>query len=183
MVCPSPEPVFLRARPEEAAVLSQLATAAQETWGFPQEQLDAWGELVHLDPGFFQTHVAWTLSRPSRLLGWGAWAEWGRRCRLEHLWICPKLHRQGFGSLLLKKLALAAQIRGWPAFEIVGEPGAEAFYRACGARRTGHLRSHPDRILDLWDLPLGVAVARLPKTATPGGEVGPFQTFTPASTI
>ena len=148
------ELVLARAEPDSAPALTCLTQAAKASWGYRPEFLAAWREELTVDAEFFRAHIAWTITLNGELAGWGAWVAWGRRCRLEHLWIAPAYQRQGLGRVLLRHLAQEARATGWRELEIVSDPFAAPFYRACGAQAAGEFETGPGRILPVFVLAL-----------------------------
>ncbi len=153
---PLGEVVLARAAPAAAPALDRLARAAQRSQGYSPEWLAEWGEEVVVTAEVIHHAVAWTLHVGNEFVGWGAWVAWGRRCRLEHLWIDPPSQRQGWGRLLLSHLAQEARAVGWTALEILSDPTAVPFYRACGAYPDGEIQTAPNRILPRFILSLSV---------------------------
>lgn len=126
-----------RAAPGQAAELNALAWAAQASHGYGPERLQAWSAIHAITDDTVSTHPIWIARWDGILAGWGATMAWGRRCRLEHLWIAPGHQRQGIGRLLLGHLASEAHVAGWRELEIVSEPLAAGFYQRCGAEPAG----------------------------------------------
>lgn len=56
---------------------------------------------------------------------------------LDALFVEPDLWRRGYGMALLQHCVEAARRRGSAALHVVGNPHAEAFYRACGFELVG----------------------------------------------
>ena len=56
---------------------------------------------------------------------------------LDALFVEPSLWRRGYGKTLLQHCVQAARRRGSAALHVVGNPHAEAFYRACGFELVG----------------------------------------------
>lgn len=60
-----------------------------------------------------------------------------RTCKLEHFWIAPESVGKGLGRRMLANAVELARDGGAAVLVIESDPHAEAFYIACGARRTG----------------------------------------------
>lgn len=58
-------------------------------------------------------------------------------CELDALFVDPETRHRGIGRLLVEHCALVARSRGSEALCVIGNPHAEAFYRACGFALTG----------------------------------------------
>ena len=56
---------------------------------------------------------------------------------LDALFVEPTLWRRGYGKTLVDHCVEAARDRGSAALHVVGNPHAEAFYRACGFELVG----------------------------------------------
>ncbi len=56
---------------------------------------------------------------------------------LDALFVEPDAWRQGFGRALVDYCATTARGRGAAALHVIGNPHAEAFYRACGFESIG----------------------------------------------
>ena len=56
---------------------------------------------------------------------------------LDGLFVEPEMQRRGFGRLLVEYCAGVARTRGSGALYVVGNPHAEAFYKACGFEQIG----------------------------------------------
>jgi GNAT superfamily N-acetyltransferase len=56
---------------------------------------------------------------------------------LDALFVEPSLWRRGHGQTLVRHCIEAARRRGSTALQVVGNPHAEAFYRACGFELVG----------------------------------------------
>jgi predicted protein tyrosine phosphatase/GNAT superfamily N-acetyltransferase len=56
---------------------------------------------------------------------------------LDALFVEPQLQRRGIGRLLVERCAEMAGAHGARSLHVIGNPHAEAFYRACGFEQTG----------------------------------------------
>jgi len=78
------------------------------------------------------------------------------RVELGFLFIEPELIGIGFGSALFQHACGEAARRGYAILEIQGDPNAEQFYIAMGARRSGSRASAsiPERALPTFEVEL-----------------------------
>ena len=116
------ELVLARAEPDSAAALTCLTQAAKASWGYRTEFLAAWREELTVDAEFFRAHIAWTITLNGELAGWGAWVAWGRRCRLEHLWIAGQARGPAVSDLNAENIEGAIAARGKGERLAVGRP-------------------------------------------------------------
>jgi len=143
-----------RADPGQAAALSELAFAAKASHGYGPGLMTRWRGDLSVTAEYLQAQVVWTARVEGELAGWGGTVGWGRRCRLEHLWIAPSQQRQGIGRILLYHLAVEARAAGWEELEIVADPFAAEFYQRCGAQPAGAETLPDGRRLPLLILPI-----------------------------
>lgn len=144
------------ARPDVplASELSALALAAKASHGYGPERLSAWRAELTVSAEYLQTHTVRVAYWGQQLAAWGAVSDWGRRCRLDHLWVAPAHQRQGIGRALLSHLAATAQSARWTELAILSDPLAVGFYQRCGALPAGEELQSDGRRLPLLILPL-----------------------------
>ena len=130
-------PVFRRARPEEAPALSAIALAAKQSWGYPDEWLEAWRADLTLSPDYVRERPVWIAEVTGVTAGFlgldrraGVW-------HLEHLWLLPAFIGQGLGRGLFAAAVRLAGAEGATELQIRSDPHAESFYLKMGAVRTG----------------------------------------------
>lgn len=145
---------FARADARLAPDLSALAFAAKASHGYGHERLSAWRTELTVSPEYLQTHTVRVAYWDQQLAAWGAVSDWGRRCRLDHLWVDPAHQRLGIGRALLLHLAAAARSARWTELAILSDPFAVGFYQRCGALPAGEELQPDGRRLPLWVLRL-----------------------------
>jgi len=145
---------FARADPSLAPDLSSLAFAAKASHGYGPERLSAWRTELTVSAEYLQTHTVRVAYWNQQLAAWGAVSDWGRRCRLDHLWVDPAHQRHGIGRALLSHLAATARSARWTELAILSDPLAVGFYQRCGAQPAGEELQPDGRRLPLLILPL-----------------------------
>ena len=133
-----------RARPDEAAGLTEIAHAAKRHWGYPEKWIDQWKEDLTITTDFIATHEVFVALIEGEVVGCCALVVTGALAELEHLWISPKHIGSGVGRALfahVKARTVKLNLRG---LEISSDPNAEGFYERMGAVRIGDLRSEID---------------------------------------
>jgi GNAT superfamily N-acetyltransferase len=141
-------------RIDDCAALSRLALRSKAVWGYSSEWLtQCVPELTvtaeHLPHLFVierdaQPVAFYALSQAAQL-----------RAELEFLFVDPLHLRQGHGGTLIAHARRHARLAlGAGMIVIQGDPHADAFYRAAGARRVGERASGsiPGRVLPLYEL-------------------------------
>jgi GNAT superfamily N-acetyltransferase len=149
-----------RAQPADAAVLTALALRSKAHWGYPEDFMRACEAELRVtaenidDPG-----LAYFVALQGDDVAGFAALEFigGPIAELEALFVEPALIGRGFGRELIQFAIRVAESRGITRLLIQGDPHAEDFYLAAGARPTGERESGsiPGRMLPLYELPLG----------------------------
>jgi GNAT superfamily N-acetyltransferase len=113
-----------------------LALAAKAHWGYSARTLESWRADLAIS--------AETLARPcgvacleDAVAGFYTLQPASPAWELDNLWVDPACMGRGVGRALLAHALDAAQRAGAVRVVVDSDPNAEAFYRACGAHRTG----------------------------------------------
>lgn len=125
------------ARPEEAATLTSIAFAAKQHWGYPENWMKTWREILTVTPEFIAGHETFSAIVDSRPVGIYALRQKGDRLDLLHLWVLPESMGRGIGRSLFCHALERVKSLGFRVLEIESDPNAEGFYRRLGARRVG----------------------------------------------
>lgn len=132
-----PTPVFRRARPAEAAALTQIAFAAKQSWGYPDEWMAEWRADLTIAPGYIESSPVGVAEMAGRAAGFMGLVYADRQWHLEHLWVLPAWQGRGLGRALFAEAVRMAREAGAPELRIKADPNAEPFYLKMGAARTG----------------------------------------------
>ena len=159
----------VRARPEQAERLSQIAYAAKSYWGYPSQWIELWHNQLTISKQYIERHEVYAaVDDDETLLGFYALAGSGERMVLDHLWVQPRSLHAGVGRKLFEHaVALAAQA-GAQQIEIESDPNAEGFYQKMGAETVGEVTYELEglpRSLPLMVYPIGG-----PRTRVPGAD-------------
>jgi GNAT superfamily N-acetyltransferase len=128
---------IVRAKPDDAAVLTDIAFAAKRHWGYPERWIESWRDALTVRPEFIATHETYAAILNGRAVGFYALGHKDDRLDLLHLWVMPDAMGQGVGrSLFLHGLERAREL-GCRQLEIESDPNAEGFYQHMGAFRIG----------------------------------------------
>jgi N-acetylglutamate synthase-like GNAT family acetyltransferase len=151
--------VLRPARAEEAQALSQLALRSKAHWGYSQEFIDACrDELSYSAADILSPHMEFVVLEAAGVyVGFYALQRLSQTdIELDALFVTPTCIGRGFGRRLLEDAQRAAAKRGAIRLTIQGDPNAEQFYLAAGARRTGATESAsvPGRLLPTFVIDL-----------------------------
>ena len=133
----NPTPVFRRARPEEAPALSRIAMASKQSWGYPDEWLEAWRADLTLSPDYVRERPVWVAEVAGTTVGFLGLDRRAGIWHLEHLWLLPAFIGKGLGRVLFAEAVRLAGAGGATELQIRSDPRAESFYLKMGAVRTG----------------------------------------------
>ena len=127
---------IVRAQPEDAAVLTQIAFAAKRHWGYPERWIESWRHILTVTPALIAANPTFAATEDVRVLGFSS-LTMEPRPDLTHLWVLPDAMGRGLGRALFERIVEQAKAIGLAAFEIESDPNAEAFYLHMGAKRVG----------------------------------------------
>ena len=127
---------IVRAKPEDAAVLTEIAFAAKRHWGYPEHWIQIWRDILTVTPELVAANPTFSAMEDGRIVGFSS-LTLEPRPDLTHLWILPRAMGRGFGRVLFERIVEQAKALGLAAFEIEADPNAEAFYLHMGAKRVG----------------------------------------------
>lgn len=155
---PIPCPALRAAGPGDGPILSALAMRSKGVWGYSREFLEACRDELTYDDAYIRTHTVYVLESDGRVAGFYT-RERQARYDVEPggLFVEPEDTRRGYGRALMEHAMRQAEILGAKRLLIHGDPHAEKFYIAMGARAVGEVPSAsiPGRTLPLFHLDLG----------------------------
>ena len=142
-----------KARPEDAAALTDLVLESKRHWGYDEHLIELWRDDLALTADFIREHDVLTAWRRDRRVGVYALTYGDAGWELEHLWLHPDEIGRGTGRLLMDHAKAALRAAGARRVTIAADPHAEAFYVRMGARRIGEVPSKPEgRSLPLLEM-------------------------------
>jgi GNAT superfamily N-acetyltransferase len=127
---------IVRARPEDAAELTAVAFAAKRHWGYPENWIQRWQNILTVTPKLVAENPTFSATEDDHVLGFYS-LTLERRPDLTHLWVLPVAMGRGFGRALFEHAVEQARALGLVSFEIEADPNAEEFYLHMGAKRIG----------------------------------------------
>jgi ribosomal protein S18 acetylase RimI-like enzyme len=119
------------AKPSEADVLTAIAFAAKQYWGYSPQTMKSWETMLSISPIAIELNPTF-VAFDRDVLGFYMLSH-GIGWELEHLWVSPQFIRRGVGKKLLMHAAEYVRSNGGSTLHIDADPNAESFYRACGA--------------------------------------------------
>jgi ribosomal protein S18 acetylase RimI-like enzyme len=129
--------VIVRAKPEDAGVLTEIAHAAKRHWGYPERWIESWRGILTMRPEFIAANIVFCAVEEDRTVGFYLLTTESNGLHLDHLWILPEAMRRGIGCALFEHAVGQAAAAGFNAIQIEADPNAEGFYQRMGAKRIG----------------------------------------------
>lgn len=148
---------ILRAAPDDAPLLSEIAFAAKAHWGYPPDWMAEWRTVFTIPADYLRDHEVYKAisdASPPRMerdaqdmtkaIGFYALEGRGETLTLEHLWVLPAWIGRGVGKALFVDAVARAKASGARRLEWESDPNAEGFYLRMGAHRIGERRADMD---------------------------------------
>ncbi|MEY2501506.1 MAG: hypothetical protein QOI07_1840 [Verrucomicrobiota bacterium] len=129
--------MIVRAKPEDAETLTEIAHAAKRHWGYPEKWIAAWREILTMRPEFIAANVGYVAVEEERMVGFYVLTSEDNVIRLDHLWILPAAMGRGIGRALFEHAAMQASRLGFDSIQIEADPNAAGFYERMGGFRVG----------------------------------------------
>jgi len=130
--------IIVRAKPEDAEALTQIAHAAKRHWDYPENWIAAWRDILTMRPEFVAANVAFiAIDDDARPVGFYILTRQDDGIHLDHLWIVPAAMRRGIGKALFEHATAEARKLGFDSIKIEADPNAEGFYKRMGAIGVG----------------------------------------------
>jgi GNAT superfamily N-acetyltransferase len=128
---------ILRAKPKDAATLTEIAFAAKRHWGYPEQWIQNWSHLLTIQPGCIAGHETYAAWMDGHAVGFYSLSRGLDRMNLEHLWVLPEAMGRGVGRALFVHAVERVRASGCAMLEIESDPNAVGFYEQMGAHRAG----------------------------------------------
>ena len=133
-----------RSTPDEAHVLTELAMASKQYWGYSEQYMRLWKRGLTFSPEYIEKNPVYAAVHKGTIVGVFAVTRGGAECELAHQWVAPEWIGKGLGRKLFDEALRVARTTGAKTMRIVSDPNAEGFYRKMGARYVGYFPSKPD---------------------------------------
>ncbi len=136
---------ILRARPDDAATLTEIAFTAKRHWGYPARWIASWAHLLTIGPRLIAEQETYTAYVDGVPVGFYSLGRGLGRMSLEHLWVLPEAMRRGVGRALFIHAVERVRALGCETLEIESDPNAAGFYEHMGARRVARTVTELER--------------------------------------
>ncbi len=142
-----------RARPDEAAILTDIAFAAKRHWQYPESYIELWRPELTFTADYIEAHAVYVALDGERPVGVYALVQEDGFQELDYLWVLPAYIGQGVGRRLVRHALAVARTNPLPRVLVASDPYAVGFYEKMGFRKIGHLSGQPPgRILPVMEV-------------------------------
>jgi GNAT superfamily N-acetyltransferase len=128
---------IVRAQPQDANALTEIAYAAKRHWGYPERWIESWRDTLTIRAEFIGANLAYCATEDGRAVGFYLLTNESDGLHLDHLWIVPSAMGRGIGRALFEHAVEQIHQLGHRTLKIEADPNAEGFYTRMGARRVG----------------------------------------------
>ena len=142
---------IVRADPDDAAALTEIAFTAKRHWRYPERWIESWRDILTVTPQLIAANPTFSAMEDNRIVGFYSLTT-EPHPDLTHLWVLPRAMGQGIGRALFGHAAGQAKALGFRGFRIEADPNAEGFYQRMGAKRAGSNRTEVEG--EVRELPL-----------------------------
>lgn len=138
-----PPLLFRRAEAQDAALLTEIALAAKQHWGYPDEWMAEWRHDLAVTPGYIRSQPVQVAELEGEVVGFAGLSMLEGNRYLEHLWLRPKHIGRGFGRALFLEAVRQAREANAPKFPWCAVTLSAKFPSFCGG---GNLANYSDGI-------------------------------------
>jgi len=158
----NPPAVIRRARPNEAAALSDLALRSKAHWGYDDAFMDACRAELSVSPEDIERHIVVVALVGCEIAGfYSLEPDSDGGGEVDALFVQPDFIGRGIGRRLFADLCRRAEVAGCHAIFLESDPFARGFYERMGCAIIGEAPSGsiPGRLLPRMHRRLGMDAA------------------------
>ena len=126
----------------DVPALTEIAHEAKRHWGYPEEWIETWGELLTLKPQDLAAQDVFIAESAGTVVGFCSVSRQGDSWDVEHMWVHPGHMGRNVGRTLMVCAIRHISRQGGRVLTIESDPHAEGFYLRLGARRIGEVPAH-----------------------------------------
>lgn len=122
------------AHPSEAEALSALAILSKRHWGYPDNWMSRWKEVLTITSEMITTQNVFVAWMDGQIVGFGVLTIEADQLWLNHLWVLPSAMGRGIGRALFCHAKQQSMTLGFSEFVVESDPHAAGFYMNMGAQ-------------------------------------------------
>ena len=142
-----------KAQAIDARQLTQIAFAAKQHWGYPEEYYQIWENELTITPIYIRKNDVYLASEGDNIRGFYSVIVWQGETYLDHIFIDPGFLKRGIGSQLIRHLIQSQRKKGIAQLKVLVDPNAVGFYHRMGAEFVEYVPSNiAGRVIPLYIL-------------------------------
>ena len=126
----------LKAHKEDLTILNQITFASKQFWGYSDEQMEAWKEMLTMSESYLTENTVYKLVQ-EEILGYYSFIIFENYVELDNLFVKPEKIWKGLGTFLLQHLLDEITKLGHHKIVLFADPNAERFYEKKGFQVIG----------------------------------------------
>lgn len=143
-----------KANSNDDEVLTAITKKSKAYWGYSEEQIKIWSELLTITPTYIETKSVYKLVVDTKTVEYYSFFyEDEHTIKLDNLFILPDYIGKGLGRILLDDFLILVKRTNVNKIILDSEPNAEMFYAKLGFIKVGEIEtSIKNRYLPIMEL-------------------------------
>ncbi|MCH2042897.1 MAG: GNAT family N-acetyltransferase [Saprospiraceae bacterium] len=145
-----------RAKYTDANELTNITLRAKGHWGYSEEQLEAWKEVLTIHAVYIEQNEVYTLIQHEKIIGYYSYTRIdGDKVELDNIFLEPECIGKGYGKIMMQHFFKQIKTEHYRTVRLEADPNAEQFYQKLGFRCIDRLESSiQGRFLPIMELNL-----------------------------
>lgn len=145
---------IIKANPTEHEVLTEITKKSKAYWGYSNEQMEEWSELLTIKEEYIKNNEVYKLLINNSIVAYYSYFEIEENSvRLDNLFVSLENIGKGYGKLLMNDFILKIKQNKTKRIILDADPNAQTFYESFGFVKVGQIEtSIKDRFLPIMEL-------------------------------
>lgn len=139
---------------EDNETLTEITKKSKAYWGYSDEQMENWSELLTITKSYIETNRVYKLLIDDLTIGYYSFIYLNEKeVKLDNLFVLPNYIGNGLGNLLMNDFLNRIKNTEIEKIILDSEPNAEKFYERFGFIKIGQIETTiKDRYLPIMEL-------------------------------
>ena len=145
---------IIKSTAEDNEILTEITKKSKAYWGYSDEQMESWSELLTITKNYIETNKVYKLVVDKLTVGYYSYVYLNEKeVKLDNLFVMPSYIGKGFGKLLMVNFLTEIENTEVEKITLDSEPNAASFYESFGFIKVGQIEtSIKDRYLPIMEL-------------------------------
>ena len=145
---------IIKSTAEDNEILTEITKKSKAYWGYSDEQMESWSELLTITKNYIETNKVYKLVVNKLTVGYYSYVYLNEKeVKLDNLFVMPSYIGKGFGKLLMVNFLTEIENSEVEKITLDSEPNAASFYESFGFIKVGQIEtSIKDRYLPIMEL-------------------------------